>query len=484
MRKGLLFFSLLYLSQLLFSQSIQINDSTQLINWTFLGGEKRNYYGNFAPSKLNVIWKTYLGKGKTTISRRGGEKLWAGSGWTGQPLLVQEGDSMYVIQATFAHKLKKFNAENGHLVWASDFNDVLKGTGTIWYNPNAKSKESSMVIFQGSRLGYGNYLDSLDVESFKCVSYYTGETLWIHNSIMTSSYSRDVDASCLVINDTLYIGLENSLFTKMSPAETWIDDSIARPKVYSQHLLYNDSDKISHGGNLITEGSISRINNKLYIPSGVGRLWEYDITEDSLTWNFFIGSDIDGSAIVTEDSCILVSVEKQYIMGQGGVFKIKPGIEGAKAVEWYFPTPNTDFAGWKGGIIGSVGINDRVNVYPDQHIAVFSGIDSLMYVIDYMQLDTLSEWVNGPNEKYMYPKPKLLDTYNIGRSISTPLIIGNKIIACGYNGIYLFELTPHLKLKLLDHLEIGEIESTPFVYNGRIYVGSRNGYLYCLGDLE
>ena len=45
-----------------------LSQEVRLINSTFLGGEGRNYYGNTAPDQLNLKWKYYLGKGKTTIS--------------------------------------------------------------------------------------------------------------------------------------------------------------------------------------------------------------------------------------------------------------------------------------------------------------------------------------------------------------------------------------------------------------------------------
>ena len=113
----------------LFSASSQ---EIRLINSTFLGSEGRNYYGNNAPDQLNVKWKYYLGKGKTTISRKLGDREWAGAGWTGQPLLIEEGDSLFIIQGCYDHHLKKLNAETGKLVWQYKFDDVVKGTGTIW----------------------------------------------------------------------------------------------------------------------------------------------------------------------------------------------------------------------------------------------------------------------------------------------------------------------------------------------------------------
>lgn len=92
-------------------------------------------------------------------------------------LMIEENDSLYLLQPTFNHSLKKISAYSGHIIWSSPFNDVLKGSGTIYFNPKAKTKKDQIIIFQGSRLGHGNYLDSLPVESFKAVSYDDGSTI-------------------------------------------------------------------------------------------------------------------------------------------------------------------------------------------------------------------------------------------------------------------------------------------------------------------
>ncbi|MBS3772500.1 MAG: hypothetical protein KGY69_19770, partial [Bacteroidales bacterium] len=189
------------------------DDSVEVIIPTFLGNKQRNYYGSNPPESLEIKWKRYLGKGKTVISRKIGEKEWKGAGWTGQPLLVKEGDDLFLIQGAYDHNLKKVHAASGELVWEYAFDDVIKGTGTIWYKPEYPEPENRMVILQGSRLGVGNYLDSDHIPSYRAISYLTGEELLRHDVKWTHSYSRDVDGSALVINDTVYIGLENSLFT-------------------------------------------------------------------------------------------------------------------------------------------------------------------------------------------------------------------------------------------------------------------------------
>ena len=99
--------------------SVIKNDLTgiKLLISTFRGNEKRNYYGNSAPSELKVIWKLHLGAGHTNASPQHGGNLWAGAGWTGQPLLVSEYGKLFLIQGAFDHHLKKIDAETGEVLW-------------------------------------------------------------------------------------------------------------------------------------------------------------------------------------------------------------------------------------------------------------------------------------------------------------------------------------------------------------------------------
>ena len=170
---------------------------------------------------------------------------------------------------------------------------------------------------------------------------------------MTDSYSRDVDGSCLMVNDTLYIGLENGIFTVIDPKPSSArnKNGMLQPKILSEAILYEKEDINNHKKNLVTESSPSKIGNHLYIASGSGHIYGYNLDSDSIDWDFYIGSDIDGSAIVTNDSCLLISVEKQYIDGEGGVFKLNPKKSPDKCVEWYFPVIGSKIGSWQGGVI-------------------------------------------------------------------------------------------------------------------------------------
>jgi len=80
-------------------------------------------------------------------------------------------------------------------------------------------------------------------------------------------------------------------------------------------------------------------------------------------------------------------------------------------------------------------------------------------------------------------KLKLLFKYKSGASISTPIVVQDKIIAATYSGVYLFQFDKEMNFKLLEMVKI-RCESTPVVDAGRIYIASRNGYLYCLGGQD
>jgi len=454
----------------------------QLINSTFLGNSERNYYGNQAPSRLDVLWKFYLGKGRTTISRRKGDRIWAGAGWTGQPLLFTEKGKLMIVQGAFDHHLYKIDVESLEPVWKYKYDDVIKGTGTIWENLFTDTPENAYVILQGSRLGVDKYLDTRHVPSYRGISLVTGMEMWRHDSKWTDSYSRDVDASALILNDTAYIGLENALFTVFDPdyKKACLKDGMLQPKIYYQEKLYRKADVVKHKFNIVTEASPCLLGDRIYVSSGSGHVYGYNMASDSIDWDFYIGSDMDGSPVVTSDSCLIVTVEKQYIEGKGGVFKLDPSKKPAESVVWYFPTQNKDYAGWEGGVIGSAAVNDRYVPDSAAHLATFAAIDGYLYVVDHRSIDTL-RMVIGPDNNTLYPAPKTVYKRKTGPSISTPIFVNDKLIAAGYGFIYLFRYDDDLNFELLDRRP-GQFESTPVAHDGRIYIPCRDGYLYCYGE--
>ncbi len=448
---------------------------------TYLGNWQRNYYGDSLPDNLEVIWTCKLGTGKTRV---GSEiRTWSGAGWTGQPLLIRQEKELFLIQGAYDYNLRKINAETGEIVWEYKYDDVIKGTATIWYNKKETDPENQLVILQGSRMGFNNSLATKIIDSYRAVSYMTGKPLWFYNSERTDSYSRDVDGSAIVLNDTAYLGLETGMFITFNPdyRDATTKDGLLQPQIYSKDSLYTKKDKNLHGGNLVTESSASLLNNKIYIASGSGHIYGYNLKHKKIDWDFFIGSDIDGSPIVTSDECIIVSIEKQYIAGKGGILKLNPAKDPKDAVVWFFPTENKEFTSWHGGVIGSAGINDYyIENKTDICIAAFVGIDEYFYIVNHKEIDSTQK-VLGFDNKTKYYMPKLLYKENNGPSISTPIIVKNRILCPTYNGLYLYEFDKDMNFKKIATKPCGSIEATPITHKGQIYVAARDGLLYCLG---
>ncbi|MCR9172823.1 MAG: SPOR domain-containing protein [bacterium] len=464
------------------SDPIEKEDSIQILNGTFLGNDQRNYYGDSIGNDLTELWKLHLGTGVTNLAD--GPVEWSGAGWTGQPLIVREHNKKFLLLGCYDHNLKKIDASSGELVWSYAYDDVIKGTGSIWDNPKAETPEDRLVVLQGSRLGNQNSLSAPSVYSYRAVSYMTGKELWRMNSKRSSSYSRDVDASAITINDTAYIGLENGSFISFGPGKEYLkpiaSTAYYEPSVFQELPLYEKEDVWNHGGNLVTEASPARIGDRIYIASGSGHVYGYNLKTKTIDWTFDIGSDLDGSPVVTSDGCLLITVEKQYISGKGGVFKLDPSKSPEESVVWYFPTGDREFADWKGGVIGSVAINDSYNDGQYPSMAVFTGIDGTMYLVDHQSIDP-NKTCPGPNNKHTYPMPKLLDQRKIGPSISTPIFVRNKIVAAGYHGLHLFTVNDQGEI-VSDVKRNGVFEASPVADRGNIYIASRNGYLYCLGS--
>ena len=466
----------------LFSQKQEKN--VEVLISTFLGNEKRNFYGNEAPSKLDSVWKIYLGEGISPAY--GKDKVWKGAGWTGQPLLVKEDGELFLIQGAFDYHLKKIKAATGEIVWQYKFEDILKGTGTIWVNKKAVNPENRYIIMQGSRLGFWNSYEDKHIPSFRGISYLTGKELWRMNVKKTESYSRDVDGSAVVVDSLAYLALENGIFTVFSPNPDFKErlDGVVQPKILQEITYYTKKDIELHGNDLVSESSPTVLNGKVFTLSGTGRIYGYNLKERKNDWDYYIGTDLNGSAPATNDDCLLIPVEKQYMPGNGGVMKIDPSKKGHESVVWFYPTPNKKWYHWDGGIIGSVSCNDAYVDEKDDHFAVFLDVTGELTVVDHKNVEK-KKTVLGPDSITSFKTPKLIAKVNIPGTIGTPIIIKDKIVAPTDNGLFLYQLVKQKKkyeLKLLDKVEGLEIDATPIVWDKKVYIAVRDGYMYCFGE--
>jgi outer membrane protein assembly factor BamB len=463
---------------------------------TFLGDSSRRYYGHGpVPEKLDLIWKFRLGSGKTsgTASSKG-PVTWSGSGWTGQVTIVRDKGRLSLIASSYDHKLRRIDAETGEEIWSYEFPDVIKGTNTVFLNPSPTSEDDRLLVGCGSRRGAAG----ANVASYRCVTFGSGKEVWRLPVPRTKAYSQDADSSGLLIGDSFYQAVESGYIYRLDPTRTQPFGAFRRPVALASALLYEPSDSAKHGGNLLPEGSPTLVGDRLFISSGSGHVYGLSLPDLKKVWDFKTGSDLDSSAPLTKTGKLVVGVEKQYIAGKGGAMMLDPAKPPAQAVVWYFPTGDRKFGDWLGGIIGSCSINDEYD--PDGSrpaLTAFTAIDGYMYVVSQDQLAPGK--VKGFDGKTDYPTPIMVAKKNIGGAISTPIIVDDHIIACGYDAkVHVYRITydapDGVKLTArngkpvsvavteVDTFSTGGIESTPVVWDGRIYIGSRDGYLYCLGE--
>lgn len=455
----------------------QSGENFQILIGTFRGSAQRNYYGKNPPDSLNVKWKIHLGIGKSSSYRKNGNQYWQGAGWTGQPLLTLENDSLYLYQGSLDHNLKKFRVSDGKLIWEYKFDDVIKGTGTIFALTSESDLTRKYVIAQGSRRGYGTTLSSKYAFSFRAISAITGESIWKFNVRQTQSFSRDADGSPLLINDTLYAGFENGVFSVIDPLRFNDKLNYTTPLIIKEINLFP---KAPNRSNIVIESSPVLLGQRIYIAAGSGSVYGYNLNTKTIDWVYPIGSDLDGTPAVSNDSCLLVPVEKQYIPGNGGLLKLNPNVEPENSVEWFLPTGNKNFLDWAGGIVSSPAVNTLYEKINNRNLAVVSGIDGYLYLIDTDSINASGK-VKGFDNSRFFNSPVIYDKYKIGQSISSPLIIDDIVIAASYNGLYLFRVNDELKLMLTDDFRT-TFEATPIVYDGKIYIGSKDGFLYCFGN--
>lgn len=444
---------------------------------TYLGDGQRNYYGNVAPSKLRVHWKTHLGTATTRVGRT--LKKWSGTGWTGQPLVLREGAETYLVVGSLSHKIMKIRARDGKVVWSTDVGDAIKGTPTF-VDTGGGGAEERYVLITGSRMGRNcNFLTD-PAYALHGISYTTGKRLWRHNVVRTHSNSRDVDASAVMIGSKACVPLENGMFTVFSPrvSKTTMVNGFPAPKIYKQYRLYKDADLAVYGSELSCESSPTVYRGKAYVAAGCGRVYACSTGFGGIGWTLDTGGDLNGTMPLTNDNHLLLGIERERIPGQGGVMKIKP----SGGVKWYYPLPNTRFYEWGGGLVGSPAVNHRYRSGISRDLACFVGVDGVLTLVNHRQLKP-GTTVAGPRNQRRYPTPVVLDRVKLPTgSISTPLFVGDKIVVGYDNGMDLYQVSAEGKMRRLARLSGPMFDATPVVWNGRIYAGAKNGYLYCLGN--
>lgn len=425
----------------------------------FRGNSSRNFYGTGPiPQNPEVLWQYPKTKPLCASSIVGGaSKVWCGSGWTGQPVVWENPNGITeIIVGTYDRSIHFINAYTGEATREPfPTGDIIKGSVTL-------DPDGFPLLYSGSRDNFYRII-ALDRE--------VPTELWkIEAKLSDGVWNNDWDGNGLIENDILYQGSENGIFhifklnrsydesgkVKVEPKE------LASIPTFSQEFISMIGDE-----QLSIESSPLKIGNTIYIANSGGRIMGFDVSNilsgvAPTVFDFWTGDDTDATLISDSKGFIYAVSEEERLNERskeiGQVMKLDPQNQYSPLI-WSLHVPK------RNGITGGVWATPAI--YKDKlYVATNPG--------DLLTIDT----TNG----------KILDTVFIGdHAWSSPNIVDEKLIIGTCQGeLRAFSLANlENKPESLWSIPIGRgscIESTPAIWKGNMYFGTREGYIFKVGQ--
>lgn len=421
---------------------------------TFRGNPTRSWYGTGPMPRTTPaqVWRFPPTGGMCGASvDQTGEKVWCGTGWTGQPAVFERNGKTWVVFGAFDKAVHFLDAATGERL-LPDFptGDIIKGSVTI-------DPDGYPLVYSGSRDNFFRIL-AIDrdkpVELWKLSAYAVKPVLW----------NDDWDGSALVIDDYLIEGGENSQLhivklnrgygpdgkVTVNPelvfnAPGW-DDELLRAvrdqdvSIENSVAIYRDTLYFANSGGLVQGWDLSRLKSGAP-PTRVFRYWA--------------GDDIDASIVVDSEGMLYIGVEyerqNERSREVGQIIKLDP--RRADPLVWKVderPYVNS-------GVWGTMALHrDIVIVGTDE--GKILGID---------RTTGARRW------SFTLPRP----------TWQSPVVVDDVLLMGDCNGVlhaYDVRDTTRQPPELWSVALGGCIESTPAVWKGRIYLGTRNGAVHAL----
>ncbi|MBS1195834.1 MAG: hypothetical protein H6R33_554 [Actinobacteria bacterium] len=432
---------------------------------TFRGNPTNSWYGTGPiPASPSVLWK-YPDAPMGSSDDDG--VPWTGVTWTGQPVIWQRPDGVteLIFGATDArlHFLDPVTGAELRDTYYVGTGGHIKGTPTL-------DPDGFPLIYFGAR-DHRLHIVALDqdepVELWSVSADDEPEGRWWH----------DWDGSPRVVNDLLFEGCENSFYYVWKLNRAYDDDGnvtvdpelIYKLKTYDQALL----DAISPSGYMATsvENSSALFEGRVYFANSAGRVYGLDIEkmlagEDPIVFKYWVGDDVDGSILVDQEGMLYVPVEYERYNARaqelGQLIKLNPYEPDDPYVWGMFSITSPPY---KGGMWTTPALGDGV-VYAVTNRGFLVAVDQETGE-ETWSVDIGSGAFSGPHH------------------MSSPIVIDDRLIVATAGGtMQSYDITDP-RAPVLDWaltITAGSIEATPAAWNGMIYIGSRDGFLYAVGD--
>ncbi|MEJ3744765.1 PQQ-binding-like beta-propeller repeat protein [Actinomycetes bacterium KLBMP 9797] len=423
---------------------------------TFRGNPTRTYYGTGPVPRTRPAerWRFPRTGGLCATSVDGeGERVWCGSGWTGQPAVFERDGRTWVVFGAYDRAIHFLDAESGERI-LPDFptGDIIKGSVTV-------DPDGFPLVYSGSR--DNNYrVIAIDrgkpTELWRLPATAVSPTMW----------NNDWDSTALVIDDYLFEGGENSQFHVVKLNRSYGADGKVKvnPKLvfhapgWDAQLLKDVGDQ-----NVSIESSVAVYGNTVYFANSGGLVQGWDIgglkegRKPKRVFRFWTGDDTDASVVVDETGALYVGSEYERGTARskrvGQMMKLDPSRRGDPLV-WKVD----DQDGNPAGVWGTPALYKDIVVF-DTNGGDVLGVDRATGEV---------RW------RFRLPPP----TWQSPVVVDGVLVIGD--CAGDLHGYDISDT--RADPKPLWTVKIGGcVESTPAVWKGNLYFGTRAGAFHSLG---
>jgi hypothetical protein len=428
---------------------------------TFRGNLTRSSYGEGpVPSDPVIRWQEPQRK-MCSISIVGlTASEWCGTGWTGQPNVIESPDgSIEVREGAYDGHYHFVDGRTGGLVRPDLVTrDLAKGSATT-------DPDGYPLYYAGSR---DNYLRVVAMDR------QDPTVLWEVNadiSVPRPLRNNDWDGAPLVVGDYLLEGGENGYFYVIRLHRGYDAAGLVtvEPEVVATIPGFDDQLLKDLGDQEVSiESSVAFRDGVAYFANSGGLVQGWDIsdllaggTDYRQVFRFWTGDDTDASVVIDPQGFLYVASEYQRFNDRardvGQLMKLDPRKPDDPLV-WGIPARQIGFEGAGGSWSTPALYGDRVffTTAAGRVLEVDKGTGSILWEVQ----------VGSP-------------------AIGSPVVVDGVLIQGDCSGdLYAWNIAdasvapgPIWKVRLP-----GCIETTPAVWHGWLYLGTREGYLYGLAN--
>ncbi|MGH2661549.1 MAG: PQQ-binding-like beta-propeller repeat protein [Actinomycetota bacterium] len=430
---------------------------------TFRGNATRTYYGEGpVPRRPEILWRFPPSGGMCSESSdEEGSRTWCGTGWTGQPNVVEPEDGPPQVRfGAYDRAVHILEAATGDPLYESFVTgDLIKGTVT-------SDPDGYPLLYVGSR---DNYLRVLALDRGN-----RPVELWSLSSDTAPNpvWNNDWDGSPLVIDDFLLEGGENSWFYAVRLNRDYAADGrvTVDPRVVLTVPGFDDQLFADLGDQEVSiESSVALHDGVAYFANSGGLVQGWDVSkvlEDGKrkarrVFRFWTGEDTDATVVIDDQGFLYVASELERMGPRsrevGQLLKLDPQ-ERRDPLVWGIAIPGE---GGDGGMWATPALHGEalfVTTNTGRLLAVDRERGEIAWEIE-------------------LPPP----------TWSSPVVVDDVLIVGDCGGeLHAYDL-PADPLdgppKERWAVELGGcIESTAAVWRGMVYVGTRAGAVYGIGD--